>query len=1120
MKGCATMLTLILGRAGTGKTERMMDEICRRIAKRGRVFYIVPEQYSHEAERQLLRRCGDGLSLYGEVLSFTRLTHRVLAQTGGLAQRAISGGGRILLMSCAVSDVAGRLKVYGGAARRPEYLQLLVETVSLLKRACISPLDLEAASRRARDPLRDKLHDLSLIAAAYDARFTEDMIDPEDLPAKLAEAVASCSLFNEADIFIDGFTDFTPAELHVVTELLRRGLSMTVCLTCDGLEETEEPFETARRTAALLLREAEKYGIETQILRHEENRREGPAELRFLEQNLFSYQPARYEGEAPALEIYRGATPQDECEYAAARVLSLVRDGARWRDIIVAAGDWASYGALLENIFDKYGIPYYTSRRTDLRSKPPVALIESALEIILGGWEYEAVFRYLKTGLTGLDRESIDLLENYVLKWNIRGTVWTRREDWALPPRGYDEKSERDAVVLERLNTLRRHVARPLTALADALKKAADFGGMLRALYGFLEEIGLPERIIEKGERFRTGGQLQIADEYDKLWGIISHAMQQFFDVAGHVTGTVAEFAHLWSLLVSQYDFGTIPVSLDRVMLGDFTRQRRRGVGHLILIGASDDCIPGTQTAGGLLSDDERLEIMDLGLPIGETAQQLLSRAMYAVYALVTMPERRIFVSYPQTGFSGEEKRPSFVVRRMQEMFDIKQCFDTVQDFRLAAPAPCFEMAASDDGARPSAAAETARAYFAMHKQAAQQLRALREGAVLTRGALSPQTVRALYGSVPVMSASRVDTYYSCRYRYFLQYGLKLRPRQPAAFDASVLGTFIHDVLEKVIPQIRDGEGFESVTTERVLEYTEGAIREYVENTLDGFRDKSGRFIYLFNRLCRDAKAIVLDMVRELKDSDFRPLDFELEFSDKGHVPPYTLGEGEEALKIMGYVDRVDGWVKGDTLYVRVVDYKTGRKAFRLSDVYQGLNMQMLIYLFALCAGGGGRYPYSRLVPAGVLYIPARDELIKVSRRVTAEEIEKERLKKVRRTGLLLEDTEVLDAMAKGDAAQYLPVKIKNGAFQGDSLVRLERLGQLSRHIDDVLKAMVRQIRKGNLAAEPMYKNEEENACRVCDFRSACHFSQQAVDRKRYVRSIPTVDVWALMEGEKKEWQA
>jgi ATP-dependent helicase/nuclease subunit B len=205
MKGCATMLTLILGRAGTGKTERMMDEICRRIAKRGRVFYIVPEQYSHEAERQLLRRCGDGLSLYGEVLSFTRLTHRVLAQTGGLAQRAISGGGRILLMSCAVSDVAGRLKVYGGAARRPEYLQLLVETVSLLKRACISPLDLEAASRRARDPLRDKLHDLSLIAAAYDARFTEDMIDPEDLPAKLAEAVASCSLFNEADIFIDGF---------------------------------------------------------------------------------------------------------------------------------------------------------------------------------------------------------------------------------------------------------------------------------------------------------------------------------------------------------------------------------------------------------------------------------------------------------------------------------------------------------------------------------------------------------------------------------------------------------------------------------------------------------------------------------------------------------------------------------------------------------------------------------------------------------------------------------------------------------------------------------------------------------------------------------------------------
>ena len=1107
------MLTLILGRAGTGKTQRVMDEIARRIEGKEKLFYIVPEQYSHEAERQLLRRCGDSLSLYGEVLSFTRLTHRVLAQTGGLARTAVSAGGRILLMSCAVGDVAGRLKVYGGAARRPEYLRPLVETVSLLKRALITPLDLEAASRRAKGPLQDKLHDLAVIMAAYDARLGDDKIDPDDLPARLADAVRRCALFDGAHIYIDGFTDFTAAELRVVTELLRRGLPMTVCLTCDGLDGAEEPFEAARRTALLLLEKAREYGIEAKMETMTEPRRDSPPELIFLEQNLFSYSPARFEGEAAALELYRAASPADECEYAAARVLALVREGARWRDIAVAAGDWGSYGALLENIFDKYGIPYYTSRRTDLRSKPPVALIESALEIILGGWEYEPVFRYLKTGLAGLDRESVDLLENYVLMWNIRGTMWTRQADWALPPGGYDDQGENSAL-LERINALRRFVARPLQALSAALKKAGSFGEMLRALYAFIEEIGLPGRIMEKRERFYESGQLQIADEYDKLWDILCRAMQEFYDAAGDISGTPAEFAQLWSLLIAQYDFGTIPVSLDRVMVGDFTRQRRRGVGHLILVGASDDFIPGRQSGGGLLSDDERLEISELGLPIGETAPQLLSRAMHAVYALLAMPGRRIFVSWPETGFSGEEKRPSFVVRRMREMFGLKMCADTVEDFRLNAPVPCFEMAASDDGARPSEAAQTARAYFSMHKQTAEQLRALREGAVLTRGALSPEAARALYGAVPVVSASRVDAFYSCRYRYFLQYGLKLRPRAPAVFDAPVVGTFMHYILENVIREIRDGEGFAAVTPERAAEYTERYIREYVENVLDGFRDKSGRFIYLFNRLCRDAKAIVLDMVWELKDSDFVPLDFELEFSERGGVPPYAVGEGEEALKIMGFVDRVDGWVKGDTLYVRVVDYKTGRKAFKLSDVYQGLNMQMLIYLFALCENGAAKFGHN-IAPAGVLYIPARDDLLKVSRRATPEAILEERMKKVRRTGLLLDDDAVLGAMARGDAAQFLPVKVKNGVFQGDSLARLERLGELKRHIDDVLKAMVRQIRRGNLTAEPMYKNEEENACRVCDYRSACHFSERYGDRKRYVRSIPAPDVWALIEGRK-----
>jgi ATP-dependent helicase/nuclease subunit B len=324
----------------------------------------------------------------------------------------------------------------------------------------------------------------------------------------------------------------------------------------------------------------------------------------------------------------------------------------------------------------------------------------------------------------------------------------------------------------------------------------------------------------------------------------------------------------------------------------------------------------------------------------------------------------------------------------------------------------------------------------------------------------------------------------------------------------------MHYILENVTRDIKENGGFHSVSEERCRELTDHYVSIYVKEVLRQFKDKTSRFIYLFNRLVTDASFVVLDMVRELKNSDFAPLDFELEFSDSGDIPPHRLVDDASVLKVKGFVDRIDGWEQDGKLYLRVVDYKTGKKTFRLSDVWYGMNMQMLIYLFALNKNGTDRY-HKEIVPAAVLYAPARDEIIPASRSAGQEEVDDLRLKKLRRSGLILSEDSVVEAMEKGGNKKYLPVRIsKDGGLAGDSLAGLEQLGKLSAHIDKMLLQIAGGVRKGSIEAEPYFKNQNDNACLFCDYRAACRFSEKDGDRRRYLKKLNTDEAWQLIAEE------
>ena len=1089
------MLTLVLGRAGTGKTKFAMDDMLRKMqAGQSQLLFVVPEQYSHDAERQLTAVCGDGLSLHGEALSFSRLCGRVFSETGGTARRELDGGGLILVMHRAVEAVSPRLKAFASKGLRIEFLESLLDVVKEFKSLNITPDALSYMSPRTSGPLSDKLHDLALIFGAYDGYFS-DRADPSDRLTRLAESIGESSVGDAGHIYFDGFNDFTAQELRVIEELLRKNAELTVCLTLDENHSGDEIFELPRKTDARLRRLADKYGVKVNTISPDApGNAQKAEELEFLEKHLFIDGEQKFGGECRAVRIYSASTQYAECEYAAHRIWELVRSGYRWRDIGVMARDWAEYGPICENVFEKYGVQFFSGGRADIMQKPPCMLIDAALEIAAGGFEYRPVFRFLKTGLAGIPPDSLFELENYVLKWNIRGPMWTREDDWTLPPSGYGE-TENDAA-LGRINALRRRIAEPLIRLRDGIRGVTDAETKIRALYGFLDEIRFPESLEEKATAFEKRGEMRLADEYAQLWDIIKNAMEQMLGIFGESPLSAAEFRKLFALVLSQYDVGVIPVSLDRTALGGMAMSRRRDLKCLIILGATDDNMPKMSQGGGTLSGSEREELIRLGADMPAGPEDRLRREMNMIYSTLTLPSRELVVTYPGGG------RPSFIVGRMRAMFGIRDITLREDEYMTAAEIPCFELASFADSLNGGAVSAAREYFMSVSSGASANLSASDTAMRAGRAKLSGQSARLLYGHEPLLSASRVDKYYSCPFAHFLQNGLQLSQRVPAGFDAPDFGIFLHYVLEGVSREIRETVGFKHADDELCKTLTARYIDKYVCEKLLGFEGKNDRFIYLFRRLEDDTRRIVLDMLDELRRSDFEPLDFELEFS-----------QFSDTAKIRGVVDRVDGFLHGGKLYLRVIDYKTGKKAFSLSDVLYGRNMQMLIYLFALLEHGIA--PYGKeVVPAGVLCVPARDIILKAARNATEDEIEKQRAKELRRGGLILDDPFVLEAMENGDEKKYLPVKAAKDGFISDSLASSEQIAKLSEHIRAKLSQAEAEILAGGIERSPYYRNAADNACLYCAYRTACFFDEDAGDRRRYVRKLKAGEVWDTLEGE------
>jgi len=1123
-------LKILYGRAGTGKTTQVLSRLCKAGEVRPQVL-IVPEPQSHETERALCKMGGPGISCCAEVLSFTRLANRVFQEAGGTGLEELDAGGRLILMYNAVKNVssAGGLRVYHRPSRHPAFLQALLSTVDELKSCCVLPKTLEWAGRelceaQPEDEAGCKLTELGLICGEYDRLTQTIRLDPMDRLSRVAEKLDTCDWAAGKDIWVDGFTDFTQQQMEVLQKLFRQANSLTVALTCDellgygGETDEESVFAPAQKTAWKLLHHGKKHGIECKAEKLEGACGKKIKALCDLEKNLFSAsapQPCDAQG---SVELFCASGARSEVEWTAARILQLVREeGYRFRDIGVCARNYGAYRDYVESVFPRYGIPVFSSAMSDILEKPVLALITAALDTVTGGYTYDDVFRYLKTGLTGLEQEECDLLENYVLKWNIRGSQWTQSKPWNWHPRGYGfQKEPQDEEVLARVDRARRMVAEKL----ELLKKNTDKTGRGQAknLYAFLVDIGLPQRLEERVAVLKERGELALAGEYLQLWEIFCGGLEQCASLLDDKPMELEEFALLFRLVLSQYDVGTIPVSLDRVTAGEMTRQTGHRVKVMFLLGADDGSIPQAASNVGLLSEQDRaLLTQQYQVELSQSRLELLYREMTTVYQICTLPDKKLVVTWPMQGESGAELRPSFLVERLRLLFpDVKVVReeDLAGAFRMEAPLPALEQAGRDTRARLA---------LSVLPEYTDEVARLERAAQWERGKLSRRAVEKLYGSRIPMSASRMDKYRSCHFSYFMRYGLKAEPRKPAGFSAPEYGTFVHYVLEHVLGHEEyraAGKHLdEDERCDLVRRLTDEAVNRYLEEELGGLQDKTPRFRYLFLRLLNSVRTVVDNAAAELADSSFEPIRFELGFGAGGEesLPPVELTVDGVTISVTGFVDRVDGWVHDGRLYLRVVDYKTGRKSFDLTEVWNGIGLQMLLYLFTLKEKGEAYFGLP-VEEAGVLYFPARDAVVKGSRLMSEEALTKAVNKELVRSGLVLDDPHVLNAMEpiREEGYRFLPLKVSKstGAVTGDALVTAERFGKLGAHIQRVLKEICEEMAAGNIAADPYWRGPDRNACRYCDYAAACHFEEgRGGDCRRWLSSVKPQEFWENVEN-------
>lgn len=1076
------MLQLLLGRDWTANRDAILQRISQDVReRRGNRVLMVPELISHDMERRLCAAAGDTASRYAEVLPFTRLARSVADSMGSAAQACLDGGGRVVAMAAAARQLSSRLKAYAAVETKPEFLTGLIDGIDEFKRCRITSQDLAAASRQTEGSLAQKLEELALLMEGYDGLCSRGKRDPRDQMTWILEQLELGTYGQEHVFYIDGFPDFTRQNMAILEHLIQVSPSVTISLTCDQVGSGQMAFEKAGDTARELLQCARRLGVPFSI----ETISPAATPLAEVREKLFqgSVCPGSAAG---ALHTCRAGSAYAACMDAVHQVLALTARGCRYRDIALVCTDVSTYQPLVDQIFHRFHIPVYRSGTEEVLRKNAMATVLTALDAALSGFDQPTTLEYLRSALSPLDLDDCDRVENYVIVWGIRGEKWLR--PWENHPDGLGrEESDDSRQRLAWLNERRVLAMTPLQHLRQGFREAKNLRGQVAALYAFLEEISLEERLSRMAQALDEQGQGREAQILNQLWEILISALEQLYDVLGDTSWEMEHFVRLLRLLLSQYDVGTIPPVLDAVQMGPVSAMRCNQQKHLLVLGAEEGRLPGYSGSRGVLTDQERVKLRQLGVPLTGGAMEGIQAEFAEIYGVFcgATESIRVYCSAEQG---------SFVYRRLVELSGEEEPVEQDLGFALAG-------------------AEEAGAYLARWNAQAQAkalgVEVCYRDTCLRRdyalGKVTRENIQKLYGATLNLSASQIDRQAECRLSYFLKYGLRAQERKEAAVDPTEFGTYVHAVLEHTARRVVELGGFHAVSLEDTLDIAHRYSETYAAQRFGQL--ESERVTYLFRRNIQELDMVLQELWEELRESQFSPVGFEVAFGKEGGLPPIPIPNDAMDARLRGVIDRMDVWNQ----YYRVVDYKTGKKDFDYCDLFHGVGLQMLLYLFALEDEDS---PEEDLIPAGVQYFPARAEYLPAEGRLTPQEAAQTRKAKWKRRGLLLKDQEVLQAMEPGDKPKRLDYTLTRDGDLTGALADREQMKLLKGYVFHILADTVCDIASGDVAPNPYTRGASHNACAFCPYGSVCH--KETVEGRRNFRAMSAQQFWEEIEKERK----
>jgi len=1137
-------LRLIMGAAGSGKTERVMQELGRHVSDDplGKpLWLLVPEQATFQAEQMLCDRLGGIMRI--RVVSFQRLAYQVLNQVAGAALTPIDELGLTMLIRHILADKRQELGALARAARQSGFAGELASVMLQLKRQNITPALLgetlamhpERLPRATADKLRDVL---TVYSALQDKQESHRLLDSEDNISWLAEHIEDFAEMRDSHIWLDGFSGFTPKEYLVVCKLIQMG-QVTVSLALPSeLSQARLPeehlFYPIWETKRELLKDAARQGarVEPPLLLTEQRRFADNATLIALEQYLRGGSLAKIDAASQALAVVAAANPRLEVEAAAREILRLCRDeGSRYRDICVVVRDLDLYESLFRTAFPDHGVPFFIDRRRTVFHHPLITLLTTLPSLITLDYPYESVARCLKCGLFNVPQEAVDILDNYLLATGRRGDTFLVAEEWTLGSIPEGEAGERLKKVL---SDLRQQLRPHFVGLDHALRAGKTVGDYTDALKIFLEKLAVEEtlqRWAAESEKEQDAESYQV---HSQIYTAVAEVLAQLEEVLGGTELPREEYAAVLETGLLTLRLGLIPPTMDQIVVVEAGRSRAPRVKAALVLGLNEGVFPARAAESGVFTEREKESLAKVGLDLGASARRKVYEEQFVLYTALTRASERLWLSYASADEKGSARLPSAELLQLisacptltvqQESLTIPSLEDKLLS-RIAHPRVVMGLLGQqlrDAGAGRRISPLWWDVYNALltAKPWREEVGRLKQALFYKNEEPPLPRRRRLAGEVVLRSSvSRLERFRACPFAFFASFNLRLRERRVYRLAATDIGTFYHLALEKLHERIEQEKlSWSSLTREDCEKLGREIAGLLKPSVMGNILASNKRYEFLGRKLEQVVKNSALALAEHARRGSFVPKAIELGFGHNGLLPALTilLADGSK-MELTGRIDRLDAASDGERMYLRVIDFKSGGNELRLPEIYHGLRLQLLTYLEVALQNLKDLQAVDA-APAAALYFRVYDPFVKATGPLPPEEAGERLLALYRAEGMVVSDLKIVHLMDKdlSDRSVIIPVTVtgKDRLKDAPELWSEEQLRLMRKHLNKLLQESAEAILAGRIEISPA-RVGDRSACTYCEYRAVCQFDP-LLGSNNY-RDLPVykhTEIWSSLEQE------